>query len=100
MIIVAGTVLIDPAKKDDALKIMKTMMEATQQEAGCISYRFFANPWDDAEILVFEEWETQDALTAHFHTAHMATFREHLPNYVTRPSVITRYVVSEHGPLG
>ncbi|MEL6406379.1 MAG: putative quinol monooxygenase [Chloroflexota bacterium] len=95
MIVIAGTVKIDPAKREDAKAVMKTMMDATMQEDGCITYQFLFNPWDDSEVYIFEEWESAEALDAHFQTAHMATFREALPNFVTSSFDIKRYDVSE-----
>jgi len=95
MIVIAGTAPIDPTKHEEAKTIMKTMMDATLQEDGCISYQFLFNPWDDGEVHIFEEWETQDALDKHFQTAHMATFRKALPAVVTGSFAIKRYVVSE-----
>ncbi len=95
MIVIAGTAPISPAKREEAKAILKTMMDATMQEDGCISYQFLFNPWNDAEVHLFEEWETQDALDAHFQTKHMAEFRKALPNFVTGSFDIKRYEVSE-----
>lgn len=53
------------------------------------------NPWDDGEVQIFEEWETQEALDAHFQTEHMATFRQALPAVVTGSFTLKHYVVSK-----
>ena len=99
MIVVAGTVHIDPTRQVEALALMQTMMEATQQEDGCITYQFYTNPWQPAEIFVFEEWASIEALNAHFATPHMATFRQHLPHYVTRAAAIKRYTIANMADL-
>ncbi|MEM9951616.1 MAG: putative quinol monooxygenase [Chloroflexota bacterium] len=95
MIVIHGKAPINPEKRELAKDIMKTMMDATLQEEGCITYQFLFNPWDDAQVQIFEEWETQDALDKHFHTEHMATFRQALPQVVTGNFTLKRYVVSE-----
>lgn len=95
MIVIAGTAPIDPLKREEAKTIIKKMMDATALEDGCISYEFTFNPWDDAEVRLFEEWESQEALDTHFETAHMAEFRKALPEFVTGKFAIKRYVVSE-----
>ena len=64
MIVVAGTAPINPEKREEAKVILKTMMDATMQEDGCITYQFLFNPWDDAQVQIFEEWETQADLDA------------------------------------
>ena len=99
MIVIAGTVKIDTTKHEDAKIAMKAMMDATVQEDGCITYQFLFNPWDDSEVYIFEEWESAEALDAHFQTPHMATFREALPNFVTSSFDIKRYEVSEVSKL-
>lgn len=99
MIVVAGTIQIDASKKEGTLAVMKTMQDATQQEDGCITYQFYLNPWDESEVHIFEEWETDEALQAHGQTEHMAAFRAELPNYVTGGRGIKRYVVSEVSDL-
>lgn len=99
MLVIAGTIPIDPEKKEGALAAMQAMSEASEAEDGCISYRFYINPWDDSQILIFEEWETEAALQAHFEMPHMATFRQEIPKYVTGQMQIKRYNVSKVGDL-
>lgn len=94
MLVIAGNAPINPAKREEGKVILKTMMDATMQEDGCITYQFLFNPWNDAEVHIFEEWESQDALDAHFQSAHMAEFRKALPNFVTGKFDIKRYDVS------
>ena len=57
------------------------------------TYQFLFNPWDDAQVQIFEEWETQAALDAHFQTEHMATFRKALPAVVTGSFSLKHYIV-------
>lgn len=93
MIIIHGKAPINPDKREEAKAIMKTMMDATLQEDGCITYQFLFNPWDDAQVQIFEEWETQADLDAHFQTEHMATFRKALPAVVTGSFSLKHYIV-------
>lgn len=99
MIVVAGSIPINPEKQEEAKANLKTMMDATHQEEGCITYQFLFNPWNAGEVHVFEEWETQEALDAHGKSEHMAAFRKELPNFVTGSGNIKRYVVSEFNSL-
>ena len=50
-------------------------------------------------FFLFEEWDGQIYLDAHFKTEHMAEFRKQLPDFTAAPPQVTRYVVSESGPL-
>ncbi len=93
MIVIAGTVPIHPERQAEAIQVALRMAAATEAEAGCLGYRFYADIGDPNTWLIFEQWENEEALTRHFQTPHMAEFRQQLPNYVTGPARIKRYVV-------
>jgi quinol monooxygenase YgiN len=93
MIVVAGTVAVRPETRSDAIRAALAMAEATRTEAGCLSYRFFADLQDPNTFLVFEEWESEAALAAHFQTPHMAAFQQALPRFLAGGLAIKRYVV-------
>ena len=95
MIVILGSLPIDPAKHEEAKTHIRTMMDATHQEAGCISYEFLFSPWNDAVVHFAEEWESQEALDAHSKSEHMATFVKNLQGVATGKATIKRYIVSE-----
>lgn len=99
IIVVAGTVPIQADKRNEAAAAMLEMAAKTQKEPGCISYRFFFSIENPNEVLVFEEWETAEALAAHFQTDHMAAFNKKLPSLAAGPGDIKRYVVDSVTPL-
>ena len=94
MIVIAGTVRIRPERRDDAVRAVLEMAEATREEPGCLTYRFFADLADPSIFFLFEEWESEDALARHFRTAHMEVFRRRIPDVVAGPSAIRRYEVT------
>jgi quinol monooxygenase YgiN len=94
MIVVAGTVAVVPARREEAVHVALAMAEATRREAGCLGYRFFADLADPNCFFIFEEWESAEALARHFETEHMRVFRTHLPGLVAAPPAIRRYEVS------
>jgi quinol monooxygenase YgiN len=75
------------------------MMEQTNAEAGCITYRFSNALEDENTILVFEEWESDEHLKAHVQAPHMAQFNAQLKNLVAVRSSLKRYVVTEQTVL-
>ena len=75
MIIVTGTFEL-PEVAVDAFKTAATAMVAeTVKEDGCHTYQFWQSIGSRTTFRVYEEWESDAHLEAHFHTAHMATFR-------------------------
>ncbi|MGI9590981.1 MAG: putative quinol monooxygenase [Myxococcota bacterium] len=100
MLVIAGTIRIDPAKQSEAIPAALEVMEATRAESGCISYCFTAALADPGLIHVFEEWESPEALDAHFKTPHMAKFQQEMAGFGIQDMKIQRYEVSSVGPLG
>jgi quinol monooxygenase YgiN len=74
MLIVAGIIKVDPAKQPELEAAFDTMREATLREAGCIEYQAYADRKERGTVLIFEKWQDDAALQAHFATPHMADF--------------------------
>src|SRR4051812_24458595 len=74
MLVIQGTITIDPTKRDRTIEACNTMRAATITEPGCLGYRFgFAT--DDPDVLmVAEQWESEEALVPHMSSPHMAEF--------------------------
>lgn len=79
--------------------VVHWMSEATRAERGCRDYRFYADLADPNRFLIFEEWESDEALAEHFATEHMRVFQQALPALVAGPASIHRYVVGEKTTL-
>ena len=93
MIIVHGLIPIRPDVRDRALDLARRMSEATQAEEGCITYDFSVGLADPNSLLLFQEWESMDALVAHFQTPHMEDFLRELPEIVAGEITTRRYAV-------
>jgi quinol monooxygenase YgiN len=100
MLVIAGHIRIDPSKREAAIAAAVDVMEATRREKGCLAYTFSADLHDEGLMHIFEEWESQDALDAHFKSPHMATFQKAIPGLGLKEMKIRRYEVSSAGPLG
>ncbi|MFN8644243.1 MAG: putative quinol monooxygenase [Candidatus Binatia bacterium] len=68
--------------------------QASQAEAGCRAYAFYSDLEDPNLFIIFEEWESEAALQAHFKTPHMAEFNALIPQLVAGPLSINRYEVA------
>lgn len=99
MLIVAGEIEIDPARREEAIAAAREMMEATRREAGCVAYAFSADLADPGRFRIFEEWESQTALDAHFATPHMAAFQARVGGLGVRGMSLRKYQVASAGPL-
>ena len=62
VIVIAGTIEIDPSKKDEAAAAALEIMRETHKEEGNLAYAFSQDLEDDGLIHIFEKWESQEAL--------------------------------------
>ena len=99
MLVIAGTMSLDPAKRDLAIAAMRELMTDTRKEPGCISYTFTADLEDAGTFRVFEEWKSQQDIDTHIKTPHMARFGKLVPTLGFRGMKLQRYEVSSVGPL-
>lgn len=99
MIIVAGTIRIDTSYRKEAIEAMSAMMAETVKEDGCVSYVFSPDLHDEALFHLFEEWESQEHLGAHFQTPHMAQFQATSAELGERVADIAIYTATEKKPL-
>ncbi len=75
MIIIAGTVDVDPEQREAALAAGLPHMEATRAQKGCIDYSWSADGLVPGRIYVYERWESQQDLEAHFKGPHYLNMR-------------------------
>lgn len=97
MIIVHGTFPIKPTLRDEALRLMQQMAIASRAEEGCISYEFYVGLTDPNSLLLFQEWESVEALQGHFDTEHMEQFLKVLPDVLDGEVATRRYEVRTAG---
>ena len=93
MIIVHGTIPIKADCRDQALQLARRMADSTRGELGCISYDFYVGLSDPNTLMLFQEWESMEALMGHFQTEHMDEFLKELPDIVSGEITTKRYAV-------
>lgn len=74
MIVIQGSVRVNPSQIEEVRDAARAMVTATRAEDGCIAYTFAEDVTDPGLIHIIERWRDQDAITAHGKTPHMAAF--------------------------
>jgi quinol monooxygenase YgiN len=102
MVIVVAHARVKPEARDRAIAAATKMRDASLQEEGCQEYGFWFAFDDENELLVFERWDDQAALDAHFQTPHLAEFAQAIPEWVDGAPANMHYEVDAEtsGPLG
>jgi len=99
MLIIAGTFRIAKETRDATFAAARAMMADTLKEAGCHAYSFTADLDDPTLMHLFERWESEDHLKAHFSTPHMAKFQAALGQLRPQVLEIQKYEISKAGPV-
>lgn len=89
MIIVTGIIELESEDVWPATTAAAKMVEASEAETGCVSYRFSVDILNPRRFRIYEEWENEAALAAHAASDHMAEFRRKLGALkVTRRQIV------------
>lgn len=101
MIIVAGTIdLADPASREDAISGSLQFQEATRrEEPGCLAYCFAADPLVEGRIQVYELWQDEAALAAHFEHPNYLNMRTYLMGQGLKGADNRKYRVDKVAPV-
>lgn len=99
MLVVAGTITFDPTHTEGAKAAAAKVMAATRAEPGNVEYAFSIDMADPSIVRVFEVWDDQAALDAHFELPHVAEFTAAIAGFGVQGMDIVKYEVASSGPL-
>lgn len=66
MILIAGTVDVDPAQREPALAAAHELLAPTRAQPGCLDYVWAPDSATPGRIYVYERWADEPSLAAHF----------------------------------
>jgi len=99
-IIVAGWMDYEPGDRDTLLTALVELGRRTrEEEPGCLDYSMTADPADGGRIRVYERWTSQQALDAHFTTAHIKDFRAAVAGVTRLGASLTTHTVAGSRPM-
>ena len=99
MLMIIGTVRINPGKLEQARPIMARMIALTLDEDGCEEYSYSVDVLDSGLIHVQEIWRDQAALDRHFASAHIADWRAAWPDLGIHDRKLRLYDVANVRPI-
>lgn len=98
-ILISAQIDLDPAQRDEALRSARPHIEAALAEKGCIHYDWSACSMNPARVNVFEEWESEEALAAHFKDPAYAGMRDHIGKFGLTAAASRKYRVDAEAPV-
>ena len=101
MIIVSATLDFESKEqRDRAIEITSDIQLATrEEEEGCLSYCFAADPCVDNRIQVYELWRDEESLVAHFKHHTYAAMVEALNSICIKDTENQMYLIQKHKPF-
>jgi quinol monooxygenase YgiN len=78
-------------RRDELAVKLEVFERQARTEPGCRRYIFAATLADPARFVLVSEWDTQDALDAHYRSEAFANFQRGLHGLLARPSEMTVY---------
>jgi len=100
MIVVNAIVETNPANIEAMKTAISVMEQASQAEPGCTDYTFSVELNDPGKLRITECWESMEALSAHFQTAHMEVFQAAMANKPPEGMQVNFYEATEVTPPG
>ena len=82
-------------RRSELVDLLKRSAGWTAAEPGCRRYTFAAALADPDRFVLVGEWESQEALDAHYGSGGFAAFQFSLVGLLARPSEMTVYSVAE-----
>ncbi len=94
MIVLTGSIRLPAKNFKRALPVLKTLIETTRKEDGCVAYAFGVDVLDPNTIVITEAWRDAAALAAHLEAPHFLAWRDANPGLEISDRHLTVYETS------
>jgi quinol monooxygenase YgiN len=98
-IIISATIDLPPENLQAALEKSRPLIEGAQTETGCLAYDWTIDPSHPGRIRVFELWENEAALAAHFKSEWYLRMRESIGSFGLLNAESAKYRVDLTEPV-
>ena len=98
-ILIAAQIDLTPETRAQALVTAQPWIDGALSQPGCIHYDWSADLNNSSRINVFEEWESEESLAAHFAGPHYAGMRHHLGASGLVSAASKKYRIDAEGPV-
>ena len=95
MIIVTATITVKKGNRDELISKSQNVITSTRQEQGNISYELLASTEDENVLMMFEKWESKEALDTHMQTEHFKAFGAAIEDIVAKELEIAIYAAEK-----
>ncbi|MBT8389071.1 MAG: antibiotic biosynthesis monooxygenase [Altererythrobacter sp.] len=91
MIVITGTVSLDPNERDAALRLGCEHSARSRVEEGCVSHNCYIDAEDANRMHFFEQWRDMEAVQMHFAVPESGAFVQQIGALAIAPPEISIY---------
>jgi quinol monooxygenase YgiN len=99
MLIIAGTITVDPDDRDKFLALRRNTVAAARQMKGCLDYAFSADIVDPSCVRLFERWESEDDVAAWMEAHRTDRGQSGQPAVTVQRMDFLKHQISSTGPI-
>lgn len=86
---IVATIVLKPEYKDEVLKAMHNVVDATRKEEGNVSYDLHQSVSDGLSYTILEVWRSEDAIAIHNASAHFDEFKKAIDGKISDLQIAT-----------
>jgi len=90
---------IKPELRDKALSGAQPLIDLAREEPGCLAYNWGADLDQDDTIHIYEEWQDEDALAAHFTAPSFYKMSDHLSTHGLLGAQAKKFLVAKEAGI-
>jgi quinol monooxygenase YgiN len=95
MIIIHALLQVNPAREEEFLEVAKSLVAATHEEEGNLSYELYKQASNGSTYIMVEGWRDQAAVSAHNTSPHFTSFAAKAGEFLTAPLDVKLYNAEE-----
>ena len=95
MILITGHVIMTPEHREHAIALGAEHSARSRAEAGCLAHNCHVDAEDPLRLVFVEEWESVDAVRAHFAVPASGAFVAEMRALSPEPPVIRIYAAED-----
>ncbi len=91
MVRVVAHIPAKPEKVEEVKSLLRSLIEPTRQETGCLRYELWQNTKDPSDLTFVEEWTSAEALEQHLEADHVTSVLGKLAGLLSGKADIRTY---------
>lgn len=86
---IVAAIVLKPEYKDEVLKALYNVVDATRKEEGNVSYDLHQNVSNDLSYTILEVWKSEEAIAVHNASSHFDEFKKAIDGKISDLQIAT-----------